>query len=176
MALFIRQVTGILSTNASESSEAVQIPITLSPPGTPTERDGASTRSTPPPDSERLSRPTSNLRPNSSPGTRSVSPLPDAARGRRSSLFSRGHRTPAEEEPPLPSRRLSLRRALSVHVPRPGSFFRSQAASEPMPQSPRVSSLDVGGPRFGGSGMHHDSDVRRAGEPWVYQNGLVSAF
>ena len=37
----------------------------------------------------------------------------------------------------------------------------------------RGSSVDVGGPRFGGSGMHHDVGVRRAGESAVYANGLV---
>lgn len=71
-------------------------------------------------------------------------------------------RTTTPPVPPVPS--------IPPPSPSPGATS-GQATPE------RNSSDDVGGPRFYGSGHKNDGDAaRRAGEPAVYQNGLVSLY
>ena len=184
VASFIRQVTGLPPVVPSDS--VANIPINLSPPGTPGLNPPADDRLLSTSD-VRLSRPSSNLQSRSSPASRDASP-----RRRGGSLFT--SKKPVDDGATTPPR-MSLRRALSSQVSRAGILFRGSGSSAQSPMSSpprshthspdpakdappaREDSGDIAGPRFYGSGMiHRDDDVRRAGEPLVYQNGIVSTI
>lgn len=196
MATFTRFVTGMLPKSESVGT----IPMTLSPPMSPTLRAPSHERLLSA-DDIRLSRRSSELRSRSSPASREPSPRP-----RGGSLFALSGVNGGKKPEEVPSRRMSLRRAFSAQVSRAGILFKggqqagvgptlTESPKESPKESPRESppvssraspapadaperdnSEDVGGPRFYGSGMKGDDDtMRRAGEPSAYQNGLVSS-
>lgn len=182
IANFIRHVTDLPPVVPSDSVGT--IPMTLSPPMTPGARAYSDDRLLSVTDI-RLSRASSELRTRSSPASRAASPP-----RRGGSLFNRKAADDGSATPP----RSSLRRALSTRVSRAGILFKGIASSPTQSASPspppsttqlpepadnetpeRGDSGDIAGPRFYGSGMQQEEDnLRRAGEPAVYQNGLVS--
>ncbi len=190
IATFIRFVTGTLPASVSDPVEITSLPITQSPPSTPGGFSGTSVSQG---SNERLPRPSSLPRTQSSPASREASPRP-----RRASLFIRANKNkvPDEENGPAAptAHRKSFRRAISSHISRTG-LFRNQSVSETAPENlepeinggqissgsatpPQEDSADVGGPRFHGYDWSQNDgvDVRRAGEPSAYQNGIVSVY
>ncbi|PSR74943.1 hypothetical protein PHLCEN_2v9432 [Hermanssonia centrifuga] len=186
IATFIRFVTGTLPASVSDPVEITSLPITQSPPSTPGGFSGTSVSQG---SNERLPRPSSLPRTQSSPASREASPRP-----RRASLFIRANKNkvPDEENGPAAptAHRKSFRRAISSHISRTG-LFRNQSVSETARENaepeinggqtssgsatpPQEDSADVGGPRFHGYDWSQNDgvDVRRAGEPSAYRNGI----
>ncbi|EED85396.1 candidate lipase/esterase from carbohydrate esterase family CE10 [Postia placenta Mad-698-R] len=132
-----------------------------------------------------------NASPSESPNPSGVSALTEHALGSFSTSMPHSHSSSTLDSRPRMTRpntssgssrgasrsKRSMRRAVSVSAIRAGSLFhrgRGESTQDPGAPLRETSDMsDVAGPRFGDTSTGREEGVRKAGEPSVYDNGLM---